>query len=86
VDSEARTSVSICWWAANCSGPYGQESQVALTTPILEGLDGVEKMSKSLGMRLAFTEPPLEMYGKIMSISDEMMWRSLRVADGCAGG
>ena len=54
---------------------YGQESQVALTTPILEGLDGVQKMSKSLGNAIGIHEPPLEMYGKIMSISDEMMWR-----------
>src|SRR5215470_1329334 len=54
---------------------YGQESQVVLTTPILEGLDGVNKMSKSLGNAVGIHEPPLEMYGKIMSISDEMMWR-----------
>ncbi len=54
---------------------YGQESQVVLTTPILEGLDGVQKMSKSLGNAVGIHEPPLEMYGKIMSISDEMMWR-----------
>src|SRR4051794_3702947 len=54
---------------------YGQESQVVLTTPILEGLDGVQKMSKSLGNAIGIHEPPLEMYGKIMSISDDMMWR-----------
>jgi len=54
---------------------YGQESQVVLTTPILEGLDGVQKMSKSLGNAIGIHEPPLEMYGKIMSISDQMMWR-----------
>jgi tyrosyl-tRNA synthetase len=54
---------------------YGQESQVVLTTPILEGLDGVQKMSKSLGNAIGVHEPPLEMYGKVMSISDEMMWR-----------
>jgi tyrosyl-tRNA synthetase len=54
---------------------YGQESQVVVTTPILEGLDGVEKMSKSLGNAIGIHEPPLEIYGKIMSISDEMMWR-----------
>src|ERR1700704_333353 len=54
---------------------YGQESQVVLTTPILEGLDGVQKMSKSLGNAIGIDEPPLEMYGKIMSISDQMMWR-----------
>ena len=54
---------------------YGQEPQVVLTTPILEGLDGVQKMSKSLGNAIGIHEPPLEMYGKMMSISDEMMWR-----------
>jgi tyrosyl-tRNA synthetase len=54
---------------------YAQESQVVLTTPILEGLDGVQKMSKSLGNAIGIHEPPLEMYGKIMSISDAMMWR-----------
>src|SRR5262245_12604170 len=54
---------------------YGQESQVVLTTPILEGLDGVNKMSKSLGNAIGIHEPPLEIYGKIMSISDEVMWR-----------
>jgi tyrosyl-tRNA synthetase len=54
---------------------YGQESQVVLTTPILEGLDGVQKMSKSLGNAIGIHEAPLEMYGKIMSISDKMMWR-----------
>jgi tyrosyl-tRNA synthetase len=54
---------------------YGQESQVVLTMPILEGLDGVNKMSKSLGNAIGIHEAPLEMYGKVMSISDEMMWR-----------
>jgi tyrosyl-tRNA synthetase len=54
---------------------YGQEPQVVLTTPILEGLDGVQKMSKSLGNAIGIHEPPLEMYGKIMSISDDIMWR-----------
>jgi tyrosyl-tRNA synthetase len=54
---------------------YGQESQVVLTMPILEGLDGVQKMSKSLGNAIGIQEAPLEMYGKLMSISDEMMWR-----------
>jgi tyrosyl-tRNA synthetase len=46
-----------------------------LTTPILEGLDGVQKMSKSLGNAIGIDEPPLEMFGKVMSISDAMMWR-----------
>ena len=54
---------------------YGQESQVVLTTPILEGLDGAHKMSKSLGNAIGIHESPLEMYGKVMSISDAMMWR-----------
>ncbi|HEX7895013.1 MAG TPA: tyrosine--tRNA ligase, partial [Terriglobales bacterium] len=54
---------------------YGQESQVVLTMPILEGLDGVRKMSKSYGNAIGNKEAPLEMYGKLMSISDEMMWR-----------
>jgi len=54
---------------------YGQESQVVLTMPILEGLDGVQKMSKSLGNAIGIQESPLEIYGKLMSISDEMMWR-----------
>jgi tyrosyl-tRNA synthetase len=54
---------------------YGQESQVVLTTPVIEGLDGVQKMSKSLGNAIGIQEPPLEMYGKVMSISDAMMWR-----------
>src|SRR6266568_523798 len=54
---------------------YGQESQVVLTMPILEGLDGVQKMSKSYGNAIGIKEPPFEMYGKLMSISDEMMWR-----------
>src|SRR5271165_6531342 len=54
---------------------YGQESQVVLTMPILEGLDGVNKMSKSLGNAIGIQEVPLEMYGKLMSISDELMWR-----------
>src|SRR3981081_2371125 len=54
---------------------YGQESQVVLTTPILEGLDGVPKMSTSLNNAGGVQEPALEMYRKIMAISDEMMWR-----------
>jgi len=54
---------------------YGQEPQVVLTTPLLEGLDGVNKMSKSLGNYIGIAEPPDEMFGKLMSISDELMWR-----------
>jgi tyrosyl-tRNA synthetase len=54
---------------------YGQPPQVVLTMPILEGLDGVQKMSKSLGNYIGIHEPPEEMFGKLMSISDELMWR-----------
>jgi len=54
---------------------YGQEPQVALTVPILEGLDGVQKMSKSLGNYIGITDVPGDMFGKVMSISDDLMWR-----------
>jgi tyrosyl-tRNA synthetase len=54
---------------------YGLEPQVVLTTPLLEGLDGVEKMSKSLGNYIGVTEPPAEMFGKVMSLSDALMWK-----------
>lgn len=54
---------------------YQLEPQIVLTMPLLEGLDGVQKMSKSLGNYIGITEPPGEMFGKIMSISDELMWR-----------
>ena len=54
---------------------YGQEPQCVLTMPLLEGLDGVEKMSKSKNNYIGITEPPFEMFGKVMSISDELMWR-----------
>ncbi len=54
---------------------FGQQPQIVLMTPILEGLDGVQKMSKSLGNAIGIHEPPQEMYGKLMSISDELMWR-----------
>ena len=54
---------------------HGQEPQVAVTVPILEGLDGVQKMSKSLGNYVGITEPPIDMYGKLMSVSDDMMFR-----------
>jgi len=53
----------------------GQEPQCVLTMPLLEGLDGVEKMSKSKGNYVGISEPPDEMFGKLMSISDELMWR-----------
>src|SRR5499433_3586996 len=54
---------------------YGQESQIVLTMPLLEGTDGVHKMSKSLGNYIGINEAPEEMFGKVMSISDEVMWR-----------
>ena len=54
---------------------YALEPQVVLTMPLLEGLDGVEKMSKSLGNFIGINEPPREIYGKVMSISDVLMWR-----------
>jgi tyrosyl-tRNA synthetase len=54
---------------------YGQSPQVVITMPILEGLDGVQKMSKSLGNYIGINEPADEMFGKLMSISDELMWR-----------
>jgi len=54
---------------------YGQEPQVVITTPLIEGLDGVEKMSKSLGNYIGINEDPGSMFGKVMSISDELMWK-----------
>jgi tyrosyl-tRNA synthetase len=54
---------------------YGQEAQVVLTMPLLEGLDGVQKMSKSLNNYVGITDPPDEMFGKLMSVSDKLMWR-----------
>jgi tyrosyl-tRNA synthetase len=54
---------------------YGQKPQIILMTPILEGLDGVQKMSKSLNNAIGINEPPAEMYGKLMSISDDLMWK-----------
>jgi tyrosyl-tRNA synthetase len=54
---------------------YGQKPQIVLMTPIIEGLDGVQKMSKSLNNAIGINEPPSEMYGKLMSISDELMWK-----------
>lgn len=54
---------------------YGQPPQIVMTVPLLEGTDGVQKMSKSLGNYIGIVEPPDEMFGKLMSISDELMWR-----------
>ena len=58
---------------------FGQEPQIVMTTPLLEGLDGAQKMSKSLGNYIGITEPPGEMFGKLMSISDDLMWRYFEV-------
>ncbi|MGB8507746.1 MAG: tyrosine--tRNA ligase, partial [Pyrinomonadaceae bacterium] len=59
----------------NLQREYGQEPQVCIITPLLEGTDGVHKMSKSLGNYIGIDEPAPEMFGKIMSVSDELMWR-----------
>jgi tyrosyl-tRNA synthetase len=58
---------------------YGQEPQVIVTMPLLEGLDGKEKMSKSLGNYVGIAEPPREIFGKLMSISDQLMWRYIEL-------
>ncbi|HET6841576.1 MAG TPA: tyrosine--tRNA ligase [Candidatus Angelobacter sp.] len=58
---------------------YGQPSQIVLTTPIIEGTDGVQKMSKSYGNYIGINEPAQEIYGKVMSISDQLMWRYYEV-------
>src|SRR6476619_6790124 len=58
---------------------YGQPSQCILTMPLLEGLDGVNKMSKSLGNYVGINEPPDQIFGKLMSISDELMWRYMEL-------
>jgi len=59
----------------NLQREYGQEAQVAVITPLLEGISGPEKMSKSLGNYIGINEPPAEIFGKVMSISDDLMWR-----------
>ncbi|HET6890879.1 MAG TPA: tyrosine--tRNA ligase [Pyrinomonadaceae bacterium] len=59
----------------NLQREYAQESQVCLIMPLLEGTDGVQKMSKSLGNYIGINEPPQEIFGKVMSISDDLMWR-----------
>jgi tyrosyl-tRNA synthetase len=58
---------------------YGQEPQIILTMPLLEGLDGKEKMSKSLGNYVGIAEPPQEIFGKLMSVSDDLMWRYIEL-------
>jgi tyrosyl-tRNA synthetase len=69
---------------------FGQDPQIVLTMPLLEGLDGVEKMSKSKGNYIGITDAPGEMFGKVMSVSDDLMWRyfellSFRALDDIAG-
>ena len=59
----------------NLQREYGQEAQICMIMPLLEGTDGVQKMSKSLGNYIGINEPPQEMFGKVMSISDDLMWR-----------
>ena len=59
----------------NLQREYGQESQVAMIMPLLEGTDGVQKMSKSLNNYIGISEPPQEIFGKVMSITDDLMWR-----------
>jgi tyrosyl-tRNA synthetase len=59
----------------NLQREYAQESQIAVIMPLLEGTDGVQKMSKSLGNYIGINEPPQEIFGKVMSISDDLMWR-----------
>jgi tyrosyl-tRNA synthetase len=63
---------------------FGQPPQVVLTMPILEGLDGAQKMSKSLGNYIGINEPPAEMFGKLMSISDTLMWRYFELLSACS--
>jgi tyrosyl-tRNA synthetase len=58
---------------------YGQEPQVIITMPLLEGLDGVNKMSKSLGNYVGITDAPNDMFGKLMSVSDDLMWRYIEL-------
>lgn len=59
----------------NLQREYGQEAQICVIMPLLEGIDGVQKMSKSLGNYIGINEPPQEIFGKVMSISDDLMWR-----------
>lgn len=63
---------------------YGQKPQIVMTFPLLEGLDGVQKMSKSLGNYIGVEESPKEMFGKIMSISDDLMWRYYDLLSACS--
>ena len=80
--SAAPTSSSTTSWAATSRSSEGQEGQVVLTTPLLEGLDGVQKMSKSLGNYIGIAEPPAEQFGKLMSLPDELMPRYFLLTTG----
>ena len=71
----APTRSSTCWWAARLQRDYGQPPQIVATVPLLEGLDGVKKMSKSKGNYIGITEPPEVMFRKVMQVSDDLMWR-----------
>ncbi len=66
---------SISWWGASCSATSASRRRLSATTPLLEGTDGVEKMSKSKGNYIGITEPPKVMFRKVMGISDDLMWR-----------
>ncbi len=70
----------------NLQREYKQEPQVVLTTPLLEGLDGVQKMSKSLGNYIGIADAPNEMFGKVMSISDDLMWRYFELLTDLSAG
>src|ERR1043165_3035638 len=69
----------------NLQREYGQESQIAVITPLLEGTDGVQKMSKSLGNYIGINEPPQEIFGKVMSITDDLMWRYYELCTDLSG-
>jgi tyrosyl-tRNA synthetase len=70
----------------NLQREYGQEPQAVLTMPLLEGTDGVEKMSKSLGNFIGINEAPQEMFGKVMSITDDLMWRYYELLTDASAG
>ena len=70
----------------NLQREYNQEPQVVLTTPLLEGLDGVQKMSKSLGNYIGIADAPNEMFGKVMSVSDRLMWRYFELLTDLSAG
>ena len=78
----ARIRNSICLWAGICNANTNRNRRSVVTMPLLEGTDGVQKMSKSLGNYIGINETPQEMFGKIMSISDDLMWRYYELLDG----